>query len=600
MDELIDRRVLEFILRDWLDVDRLYARAEFADHSPESTSAMLDVADRVARTRFLPHYKDADRQEPRLENGVVRLLPQIEDALGAFAEAGLSAAPFPERFGGLNTPNVVYSACMAHVMAANIATAAYAMLTTANARLLCAFGSEAQVGALALPQIAGEAFGTMCLSEPQAGSSLADIATRAAPDGEDPLGARYRLTGTKMWISGGDHQMGHNIIHLVLAKIVGPDGVLPAGTQGISLFATPRRLADGQRNDIVVAGLNHKMGYRGTVNCLLNFGEGAATPNGAPGAVGYLIGQPGQGLAIMFHMMNEARIAVGLGAAALACRGFALSRRYARERLQGRPPGQRDAREQAPLVAHADVRRMLLAQKAYAEGALSLVLFCAMLVDDEKTAPTEDERGDAGRLLGLLTPLAKTWPSEWGLAANDLAIQIHGGYGYTRDFDVEQLYRDNRLNAIHEGTTGIQAADLLDRKILRDGGRGLALLGARVADTVSRARQEPTLSGWAHDLETLWAEFSRTILILAEKESRQALPHAGPVQSALGHLVLAWIWLDQCVVAVQGGPKDPELVAGLTAAANHFFAFEGPRVRIWSNAARNDANLPPALPDFVL
>ena len=300
-------------------------------------------------------------------------------------------------------------------------------------------------------------------------------------DGDDDLGPRYRLTGNKMWISGGDHDITDNIIHLVLAKIPGDGGKLPPGTGGITLFIVPKMLPGGVRNDISVAGLNHKMGYRGTTNCLLNFGE-------AGGAIGYRLGEGGQGLAIMFHMMNEARIFVGLGAAALAVRGYRQSLDYARERLQGRPASAKDpSSPQRPIIEHADVKRMLLAQKAFAEGALSLILYCAHLMDRERVAGDKTEQARLDSLLGLLTPVAKSWPSEFGLAANDFAIQVHGGYGYTRDFDVEQVYRDNRINPIHEGTHGIQGIDLLGRKILRDKGAGLATLGAEIAQTVATA-----------------------------------------------------------------------------------------------------------------
>ena len=307
-----------------------------------------------------------------------------------------------------------------------------------------------------------------------------------------------------MWISGGDHDITENIMHLVLAKVPGADGKPEARHGGISLFAVPKGLPTRaatvrpvSATTSSVAGLNHKMGYRGTSNCLLAFGEGTRNrPQGQAGAIGFLIGEVGSGLAIMFRMMNEARIAVGVGATALACRGYHHSLAYARERLQGRSPaGAKSANQpQQPIIAHADVRRMLLTQKAYAEGALALVLYCARLVDEETNAGTEEQRADIGRLLGLLTPVAKSWPSEFGLAANDLAIQIHGGYGYTRDFDVEQVYRDNRLNPIHEGTHGIQAIDLVGRKILRDGGVGLALLGERITAAVDRARRSNDLA----------------------------------------------------------------------------------------------------------
>jgi alkylation response protein AidB-like acyl-CoA dehydrogenase len=599
-DVLIDRPFLDFVLHRWLGVEALAARPAFADLDRATMDAMVDAADLLARDHFLPHYKLSDRIEPRLADGKVEVLPEIGAALAAFAEAGLFSAPFPAELGGLGVPNVVYAACMAHAMAANIATSAYPMLSTANARLLCRFGSPAQIEAFARPQIAGTTFGTMCLSEPQAGSSLGDIVTRAVPDGEDALGPRYRLFGNKMWISAADHEMSDTIVHLVLAKIVDASGRVPAGSRAISLFAVPKHLpVSGERNDVVVAGLNHKMGYRGTVNALLNFGEGTHhRPDGQAGAVGFLVGEPGQGLAIMFHMMNEARISVGLGAAALACRGYRLALTYAKERRQGRAPDRRDDPAQSPIVAHADVRRMLLAQKAYSEIALSLVLFCAELVDEEKTAPTPEQRAEASALLGLLTPLAKTWPSEWGLAANDLAIQVHGGYGYTRDFDVEQLYRDNRLNPIHEGTTGIQAADLLGRKVLKDKGAALGLLGREVAATVAGARTDPELAVWAGEMEAHWRAILDAAAELAGKDG--ALDHAGPFQSAFGHAVASWIALDQAMAARRADDLPASFVQGRVAVCAHMFAFEAPRIAVWLSTLAAGRDPAPGLdPDWL-
>ncbi len=337
-------------------------------------------------------------------------------------------------------------------------------------------------------------------------------------------------------------------------------GVSPPGMAGISLFIVPKWLplpnGDlGERNDITVMGLNHKMGYRGTTNCLLAFGEGAHhRPDGAAGAIGYRVGGVGQGLAIMFQMMNEARIAVGVGAAALACRGYHHSLTYARERLQGRPAagrGRNAAVPQVPIITHADVRRMLLTQKVYAEGALALVLYCARLVDQAANAALATEKAEADALLGLLTPVAKSWPAEFGLVANELAIQIHGGYGYTRDFDVEQVYRDNRLNPIHEGTHGIQAIDLLGRKILRDDGAALALLGRRIALTIARARDNDDLTIDGAALEHAWIDVLDVVASLRHETSDKALHNASIFLSAFGHVVVTWLWLDQAVAATE-------------------------------------------------
>jgi alkylation response protein AidB-like acyl-CoA dehydrogenase len=591
---VINRRDLDFMLHEWLDIGALFARPAYADHARETVDAMLDLATRIATDKYLPHFKQADRQEPRLDDDGVHVLPAVRDAVRATAEAGLFAAGFPASQGGMDLPSTVFWAAMGILQAANVSTSGFLMLTSGNARLIATFGTEAQKAAFAAPQIEGRWCGTMCLSEPQAGSSLADITTRAEPDGregeiegEDALGPRYRLRGNKMWISGGDHDATPNIVHLVLAKVPGPDGKPVAGTRGISLFIVPKFLPDDRgRNDIVVAGLNHKMGFRGIPNCLLNLGEGRFTPGGRAGAVGYLVGGVGQGLPIMFQMMNEARIGVGLGAAMLGYRGYMLAKHYATERIQGRAPDAKTRADAAPvaIIAHADVKRMLLAQKAYAEGALALVLYAGRLVDEERSAPDEADRQNAAALLGLLTPVVKTWPSEYGLAANDLAIQVHGGYGYTRDFDVEQLYRDNRLNPIHEGTTGIQALDLLGRKILRENAATLTHLRRLIDETAARSKNIAELSAFAPALLRAWDRIGVTIAdFLKLNDDAAALAQATPFLSAFGHAVLAWIWLDQACAAsraTQTGPDQP-YYAGKIRACRYFFEAELPKIHTW-------------------
>jgi alkylation response protein AidB-like acyl-CoA dehydrogenase len=443
----------------------------------------------------------------------------------------------------------------------------------------------------------------MCLSEPQAGSSLSDVATRALPDGADfeadPLGPRYRLSGNKMWISSGEHELTENIIHLVLAKIPGPDGKTVPGTRGISLFVVPKKIVDaeacltGERNDVVLAGLNHKCGWRGTTNTLLNFGEGRFKPGGRAGAVGYLVGRPGEGLRCMFHMMNEARIGVGLAATMLGMAGYQASLEYARQRPQGRPvgPAGKDATQpQVRIVEHADVKRMLLAQKAYCEGALALELYCARLVDEQHTAD-EDAAAQAKVLLEVLTPIAKSWPSEWCLEANSLAIQVHGGYGYTRDFPVEQYWRDNRLNMIHEGTHGIQAMDLLGRKVVIDGGVGLKLLEARINATIERAARPAELAEHGAALASaLRCVQAATRAAWAAGTPEAALSNAMPYMQAFGHMVLAWMWLELALVsqrALDAGAAD--FHRGKLQAARYYYAYEVPKIAAWLSvvAARN-------------
>jgi alkylation response protein AidB-like acyl-CoA dehydrogenase len=570
MPDLIDRATLDFYLHDWLEMDEVLGRPEFADHTIESVAAMLDTADKLAQSHFLPHFKKADAQEPVHGPEGAKVIPEIRAAIAAYAEAGFAAAPFPVAIGGLGVPNLVHTAATAFFMAANVPTASYSMLTVGNAGLIAHFGTPKQIAAFVTPELEGKWTGTMCLSEPQAGSSLADIVTRAVPDGEDELGPRYKLTGNKMWISGGDHDAAENIVHLVLAKIPGADGKLIAGSKGISIFIVPKVLADGTRNDVILAGLNHKMGFRGTTNCLLNLGEKG-------GATGWRVGEVGQGLPIMFQMMNEARIGVGLGAAMMGYRGYRLALDYARQRPQGRAIGSRDvSNKQVPIIEHADVKRMLLACKAYTEGALALILYCSKLVDDSKTATTEEARAEAEAVLGLLTPVAKTWPSEFALAANDIAIQVHGGYGYTRDFDVEQLYRDNRLNPIHEGTTGIQALDLLGRKIFKDGGRIFAQFGARVTAVIEAAPSD--FGDEATALHVAMTGLADTLGALrGANNEAEMLANATNFLSAFGHVVVGFIWLS----LVAKLPAAGDFAAGKKAAARFFFAFEMPKVAAW-------------------
>ena len=577
--KLLSRRDLEFLLYEWLDVPALCARPRFADHSRETFDGALDTAERIATEVFLPHRRKADEQEPEFDGERVHLIPETGTAFAAFAEAGLLAAAQDYEYGGMQLPAVVDKACFAYVLAANVGSAGYPLLAAANANLLLAHGSPAQIDAFARPELTGRFAGTMCLSEPQAGSSLADVATRAEPDGDSPFGPQFRLSGNKMWISAGEHEITENIVHLVLARIPGA----PAGVKGISLFIVPRRLVAtdgscGERNDVVLAGLNHKMGYRGTVNTLLNFGEGRFRPAGRPGAVGYLVGKPHRGLACMFHMMNEARIGVGLGAVALGYTGYLESLEYARNRPQGRPVASRDpAAPPVRIIEHAHVRRMLLAQKAYVEGGLALNLYCARLVDEQHTAPGAAERAEAGLLLEILTPVAKSWPSQWCLAANDLAIQVHGGYGYTRDYPVEQLYRDNRLNPIHEGTHGIQALDLLGRKAGMEGGRALQLLGARVSATIEAARRtgDADLAAHAGALAEALQRVGRTTgLLYATRDPERMLANASVYLEAFGHVVVAWIWLEQALAALG---KAGDFYAGKRQACRYFFRWELPR-----------------------
>ena len=582
MSKILSGRDIEFLLYEWLDAESLTSRPRYADHSRETFEAALNTSEQIATELFAPHNRKSDLNEPHFDGEHVHLIPEIKPALEAFAAAGLMAAGHDYDLGGMQLPTVVEKACMAWFMGANVATAGYPFLTIGNANLLLAHGTAGQIEMYVRPMLAGRFFGTMCLSEPQAGSSLSDIKTRAEPDGD----GSYRLTGNKMWISAGEHDLAHNIIHLVLAKVPGPDGKLIPGVKSISLFVVPKYLVNadgtlGERNDVALAGLNHKMGYRGTVNTLLNFGEGRWKPGGKAGAVGHLVGEPGRGLACMFHMMNEARIGVGLGATMLGYTGYLHSLDYARNRPQGRHPLAKDpGAPQVPIIEHADVRRMLLAQKSYAEGALALNLYCAMLVDDEKTAESETVRRESTLLLDILTPIAKSWPSQWCLEANSLAIQVHGGYGYTRDFPVEQFYRDNRLNPIHEGTHGIQGLDLLARKVVMQDGAAFKLLVSRMETTLHRADEDGDLTELVGEVFSLLDHLVETTRELhAAGDINKTLANATVYLEAFGHIVMAWIWIEQALAAAGAPNRHDDFYRGKMQACQYFIRWELPKVR---------------------
>ena len=607
------RPTLDFLLYQWLGVETLKARTRFADHSRETFDAVLETCERIAREKYAPFNRLVDTEEPRTvtePDGSLRVvLPQAtQDAHDAYAASGMLSASQDYDIGGMQLPFTVEAAANSMFAMASVSIGS-GLLSVGNANLLMKHGTETQKRVFALNEFSGRWAGTMCLSEPQAGSSLSDITTRAVPDSSDfqndALGPRYRLKGNKMWISAGEHELTENIIHLVLAKIPDDAGKLIPGTRGISLFIVPKKMVNergeltGVRNDVALAGLNHKLGWRGTTNTLLNFGEGkfpvdtgagAGSGNGA-GAVGYLVGKPHEGLRCMFHMMNEARIGVGTAATMLGMAGYYASLDYAKTRTQGRPikgTGKDATQPQVPLIEHADIKRMLLAQKSYCEGALALELYCARLVDEQHTGSPEDA-DQARLLLEVLTPIAKSWPSEWCLEANSLAIQIHGGYGYTRDFPVEQYWRDNRLNMIHEGTHGIQAADLLGRKVLMEDGRGLSLLAQRMIATVNKAKNFPKLAGFCDALpQALARGEAATRAAWSTRNPGEALANAVPYLQALGHTVLAWIWLDVVSAALQLDPKAEKAhTQGILRATQYFYHYELPKIGAWYNVVES-------------
>ncbi|MGE0153746.1 MAG: acyl-CoA dehydrogenase [Reyranellaceae bacterium] len=573
---LVNERDLEFVLFDILQVEKLAGLKRFADHSAETMRAAIRTAHDLALEKFHPHNAKADRNEPVFDGEKVVMIPEVAEALAAYRAAGLMAAHKDYELGGMQLPWTVAQACSALFQSANVSTAGYPFLAVGAANLLEAFGSQEQKELYMRPIFEGRFFGTMCLSEPQAGSSLADIRTRA----EKQADGSYRLVGSKMWISAGEHDLTENIVHLVLAKIVGG----PPGVKGISLFVVPKVLVNadgslGARNDVRLVGLNHKMGYRGTTNTALNFGEKG-------GAVGYLVGQEHRGLEYMFHMMNEARIGVGSGAVMLAYAAYLYALGYARQRPQGRLPDAKDpTQKMVPIVEHADVKRMLLHQKWVSEGGLHLVLFASKLVDLQHEAESEAERRRCALLLDVLTPVVKGWMSEVCLKSNEYAIQVLGGYGYTREYPVEQYYRDQRLNPIHEGTDGIQAIDLLGRKVSMQGGAAFRLLMEEVRNTIAATAGDARLAEHAQALERALETIEATTATLLQAAGggkvNLALANAAYYLDMVGLAVMGWIWLQQAQAALARTAADEEekaFLAGKLHTCRYFFRYEVTRI----------------------
>ena len=573
MDKLINRRDLDFMLHEVLKVEELTARERYSAHDRETFDAVIDAARKLAIDQFEPHAAALDACEPAYEDGTVSIIPAVKTALDCYCEAGFMGAGIDYEYGGMQLPWVVVQACNAYFNAANISTTAYPFITIAAANLLAAYGSPEQKEQYLKPLAAGRFFGTMALSEPQAGSSLSDIRTKATPTDD----GHYLITGNKMWISAAEHELSENIIHLVLTKI--PGG--PPGVKGISLMLVPKfRLnADGSRgeaNNVACMGVNHKMGYRGTVNTVLSFGEQGECH-------GYLIGEENRGLAYMFNMMNEARVGVGLGGAALGYTGYLHSLDYARERPQGRHPQNKDpSSPQVRIVEHADIKRLLLAQKVAAEGALALVLYCARLLDLQCTESDPAELTRLGLLLDLLTPIVKSWPGEFCLEANKHAIQILGGAGYTSDYPVERFYRDNRLNPIHEGAHGIHGIDLLGRKVTMRDGAAFKVFVAEVEATIAAARSLAALGEFVDELAETLRELEATtdelIKVRDAGEVTLFLANASIYLDTFGHIVIGWIWLMQAIAAAPkidaeaGAERD--FYRGKLHACQYFYRYE--------------------------
>ncbi len=590
MTPLLNDRDIEFQLYEVLNTEALLERTRYTDHSREIFDATLASAKGMAERYFADHAVKADENEPTFDGENVHLIPETKVAWDAFVEAGFLAAHEDHDEDGAQLPEVIFRIIMSYINAANIGTAAYPFISIGVINLLRAFGSDDQK-ALYLPLIMqGKSNGTMALTEPAQGSALGDIKTMAEPADD----GSYRIFGQKMFISCADHNICDNVIHMVLAKIKGA----PAGVKGISLFIVPKFLvgedgSPGARNDVALAGLNHKMGYRNATNTVLNFGE-------KDGAIGYLIGEPHKGLSYMFQMMNEARIGIGLGAAALAYQGFNLSLDYARQRPQGRLASSKDpSSPQIPLTDHADVRRLLLAQKAYSEGSLFMCLYASSLFEDQNTSPDPEQKQRASLLLDLITPIVKSWPSKYGCISNDHAIQILGGAGYMREYEAERLYRDQRLNPIHEGVEAIHGLDILGRKVTMKNGECHRIFMEEVQKDIAIAQTFSEISSLCEQLNKalqLLDHTTKELLLQMGEDIDAGLSNATLYLDMYGRVFAAWMWLKQAITALDKLPdahsEDDKFYRGKIHTTHYYFDWELPAIAQYADVLTSGNRVP--------
>lgn len=574
--QYFSKRNLHFLLHEVFHAEDLTKYDYYKDHDRETFNLVLDSATSIADTLMHPYLKEVDRNQPELKDGKVTVHPQLKPYIKAMGEAGLIGAGFSYDHGGQQLPEMISSVVGFILMAANNGMM-YTGLSSGSAHLITSFGSPELSGQYVPNMLNGTWQGTMALTEPQAGSSLSDITTTATPQ---PDGS-YKIKGQKVFISAGDHDAVENIIHLMLARI---DGA-PKGTKGISLFVVPKYRQGEQGNsvdnDVQSTGLYHKMGQKGTPAMHLTMGSNDNT-------VGYIVGQPHQGLPYMFQMMNEARIGVGMTAAGIATAAYYAALEYARERPQSRRLNNKNLLDapQTPIINHPDVRRMLLFQKSVVEGSLSLLIEAARLYDISRVAEGE-EKENAFLLVDILMPVAKTYPSEMGVQSVSQSLQTFGGYGFTEDFPVEQLYRDIRITPIYEGTTGIQAQDLLGRKMTMKNGKAAQLLFAEISRAIAEAQTYDELKPYA---EQLTRELKRTQEVFGalmpyalSGDTERYLADATLFLEMFGIVVIAWQWLKQATVATQTmltqNPQGDDLVfyEGKVHTMKFFFHYEVPK-----------------------
>ncbi len=575
-EKFISDRNIKFMLYEMFNVESLLQYPFFADNSREVFDMALDTALKLAKNKLKPLFTEMDRKPPEYVNGEVKVHPAMREIVREMGEGGWIASRFSYDVGGQQMPEMIGMSATSIFQAANYSASVYHGLTAGAAGLIVSFGTQDMIEKYTPKMFSGEWQGTMALTEPQAGSSLSDITTTAEPTDK----GYYLVHGQKIFISAGDSDATDNVVHMVLGRVKGA----PAGVKGISLFLIPKeRYAESgglEPNDVNCAGIYHKLGYRGSPITQLAFGE-----NGD--CRGWLVGEANKGLFYMFQMMNGARIDVGLAAANIASAAYYASLDYAKERPQGRPLNSKDPlAPQVPLIQHPDIKRMLLFQKAVVEGSQALLLQSAFYHDSERVTEGE-EHEKWNLLLEILTPVAKSYPSEMAILSTSAAIQILGGYGFCEEFPVEQYYRDTRIHPIHEGTTGIQAMDLLGRKVTMKKGKAFMLYLEEVNKTLKAAEAFPSLAARTAELkqavELLQKVTGHLAGVAAKGNAELFLADATLYLEFFGIIAIAWQWLLQGVVsakALQGGVSDDDrnFYTGKLYAMRYFFGYELPKI----------------------
>ena len=552
-------RDIEFVLTEIADLDGVAALPGFEEATPDLVSAILGEAAKVAQEVLAPLNQTGDRQGAQWRDGVVTTAEGWADAYHTFVAGGWNGLAFAPEFGGQGLPWLVSTAVQEMWHASNMAFALCPMLTQGAVEAIDDHGSD-ELKARFLPKmVAGDWTGTMNLTEPQAGSDLSAVRTKAVAKN-----GHYRLFGQTIFITYGDHDLTENIVHLVLARL--PDA--PAGVKGISLFVVPKFnvAADGtpgEPNDVRCVSIEHKLGIHASPTCVLSFGDRG-------GAVGYLVGEANRGLEYMFTMMNLARHAVGLEGLAIGERAYQQAREYAKQRVQGRPIG---AAEPMPIVHHPDVRRMLMTMKAQVEAMRALAYFWAASFDKANHGPDATKRLEQMRVVELLTPVVKGWCTEVGNDIASLGVQVHGGMGYIEETGAAQHFRDARITTIYEGTTGIQANDLVGRKLLRDGGSAAYLLLERIQETVAGLDVQPRLAGSLHNGVTDLRAATEWILDVAADDPRLPAAAAAYYLHLWGVVAGGWLMAQAAQAAwrkLQQGDGDGDWYTAKIQTAKYY------------------------------